>query len=328
MYFEFDPHAELPLKRSAVDYLRRISAKGPKKYGPSIESETLVALVHAVLKETLPEYVGRDGFYNPQSSTISTRDRFRDSEGDLPLGMEHLDGMPSASRIFFFEHPVTEVGRNPELEVRIKSPTFFMPSISGPTIKSGYITGFVPFDLFIPDPTEKKTGLDVKYLNPAVVNRIAKSILYGEELSLGRDSIISEWASETYFPIANPTLERMQDAIENARRVEAFFKKNPEHIQRITQAVGEAMQLGKKYRDGIEEAHRLIERLGIIERETGLKLHEPRGLGYADKVGDARVEEKLTGVKQELRALAQSFPRSLMEYVSPTFYTKRGSFFE
>jgi len=290
----------------------------------------LLQEAYELLQKKLPDYARLDGFYKPSDSTISTRDRFRDGEGDLPVGMGHFDNFPSRSRIFFYNHG-PESNEDATLEVRLHSPNSFgsfdsLHSTDSSTvaakIEGGLICGYVPLRIQIPHP---KVGEVFGY---KVTDEVIAAVLYGRE-SMAEESkwMINDWDTNPYISISNPTIERMKAANSHAKDIAAFFADNAQAAQRIALAVQNAINTQREDQTTLAMVEKLFGQIKLIEEKTGYTFHtqiRPENSYFSGQM----FKKELEPVRGDVESLVRAFPRELMEFASQKFYNQRGSFFE
>lgn len=300
--FSLDPGVALPFDDASVrEYLER---------GTNMNLPTWNNLVVAVLRETVPDFVGANGFYDLERTKLNPKAEVLNNEESKGLDYAHFEGDVFRAWLRVATHSPQKY--YPTLNRAAKRPPVILPTIDTVEIE-GYV--HAPANIQIPDDDDKVYVKDISV-------PIAQALMSREPIRLRCED--NRLRQGVYFasPIAfiqvhNPTIQQMTEAIAQARAIDEFFGKNMKELQGVAKEVAKAWLIERDSRAIIVSAHRDLEN-AYRRARTGRCLDLPAspsadaGLRYIDdKIGDLLGEANV-----QLAPLRPGFKSTLLDYAT------------
>lgn len=295
----FEPGVILPFDDVSVkEYLD----KGTRMNLPAWNN-----LVVAVLRETVPEFVGTNGFYNLERTRLNPEVEVFNSDEKKSLDYGHFEGdvFTAWSRI------------------STHSPTGYYPVQDGenntslPTIDRVEVESYVHVPINIPIPG-KEDQIYVKGISVP----IAQALLSGKPIKLRvEDNRLREgiyFASPVAFvQVANPTVEQMKRAIAEAKTVRYFFDERSDELQNIAGVVAEAWHIDRESKAIILSAHKELEKVyGRARTERCPEVPESPSSSAAIGYIDNKINDLLGTANEQLASLRSGFKSKLFDYTT------------
>ncbi len=301
--FEFSSPVALPYDNGSLQQYQKESQGRNHTFGPSLEGKYLTDLTHAVLKATLPEFTGKNGFYKA---------------GFDASGMYGFTMLDTGNAWLTHSEDQKPKGR---LTLQVHSAGHFFPvltdkGVERPTIDKGTLIGKVYLDVNIPHP---KGGDYIYYADVGAA--IVVSLVYNQPLTLQGKPFVG-FDCETgklraYVQVENPTLERMQAALAEEKVLAKYFAENIEPIKDAAEVFAKVKESDENYREKVFYAHRQLS-FEVEQARKRLSPEIPVPASIDDTIAqiDKHINAKLKVATDSITHLSAGFPRKLFEYAS------------